>query len=106
MWNLFGLKHVKWEGPEALASWKARAVEFDFKYDGMGAGTLAFNNVSGIGQGGTGMLKVDGKEVATQKMEHTIPLLLQFDESFDVGSDTLTGVDDQIIRCPFRSPRS
>jgi arylsulfatase len=99
-WNLFGLKHVKWEGPEALAPGK-HTLEFDFKYDGMGAATLAFNNVSGIGQGGTGVLKVDGKEVATQKMEHTIPLLLQFDESFDIGSDTLTGVDDEDYQVPF-----
>jgi hypothetical protein len=29
-------------------------LEFDFKYDGLGVGTLAFNNMSGIGQGGTG----------------------------------------------------
>ncbi len=65
-WNLFGLKHVKWEGPDALAPGK-HTIEFDFKYEGMGAATLAFNNVSGIGQGGTGVLKVDGKEVATQR---------------------------------------
>jgi arylsulfatase len=48
-----------------------------------------------FGQGGTGVLKVDGKEVATQKMDHSIPFILQFDESLDVGSDTLTGVDDE-----------
>ena len=99
-WNLFGLKNVKWEGPDALAPGK-HTVEFDFRYDGMGDATLAFNNVSGIGQGGTGVLKVDGKEVATQKMEHTIPLILQFDESFDIGSDTLTGVDDKDYQVPF-----
>ena len=99
-WNLFGLEHVKWESPDALAPGKHTLV-FDFKYDGMGAATLAFNSVTGIGQGGTGVLKVDGKEVATQKMEHTIPLLLQFDESFDIGSDTLTGVDDADYQVPF-----
>ena len=38
---------------------------FDFTYDG-----------PGIGKGGTGVLKVDGKEVATQKIPHTIPFLL------------------------------
>ena len=53
-------------------------------------GTLAFNNMSGIGRSGTGVLKVDGKEVATQKMEHTLPLILQWDETFDIGSDTGT----------------
>ena len=99
-WNLFGLKHVRWEAPEALTPGK-HTVEFDFKYDGLGAATLAFNNMSGIGRGGSGTLKVDGKEVATQTMEHTIPIILQFDESFDIGSDTLTGVDDADYQPPF-----
>lgn len=35
--------------------------------------TLAFNNPSGIGGPGTGTFKVDGKVVATQTMERTIP---------------------------------
>ena len=51
--------------------------------------------------GGTGVLKVDGKAVDEVKMEHTIPIILQFDESLDVGSDTLTGVDDRDYRPPF-----
>jgi len=46
------------------------------------------------GRGGTGTLKVDGKEVATQKMERTVPIVLQWNESFDVGADTGTPVDD------------
>ncbi len=99
-WNLLDLKRIKWEGPDALTPGK-HTLEFDFKYDGLGAATLAFNNVSGIGRGGSGVLKVDGKEVATQKMENTIPLLLQLDESFDIGSDTLTGVDDADYQTPF-----
>ena len=37
-------------------------------------GTLAFNNLSGIGRGGVGVLKVDGEEVARQTMERTLPL--------------------------------
>jgi arylsulfatase A-like enzyme len=99
-WNLVDLKRIKWEDPDALAPGK-HTVEFDFKYDGLGAGTLAFNNMSGIGRPGTGVLKVDGKEVTTQKMEHTIPLILQWDESMDFGSDTGTPVDDQDYKCPF-----
>ena len=101
LWNLVDLKRIRWEGSEALAPGK-HTVEFDFKYDGLGMGTLAFNNLSGIGQGGTGVLKVDGKEVATQKMEHTIPLIMQWDETFDIGSDTGTPVDDQDYQVPFR----
>lgn len=99
-WNLLGLKRIKWEAPEALTPGD-HTLEFDFKYDGLGIATLAFNNMSGIGRGGTGTLKVDGKEVATQKMERTIPLLLQWDESFDVGADTGTPVDDQDYQVPF-----
>jgi arylsulfatase len=99
-WNLVGLKHVKWVGPDALAPGK-HTLEFDFKYDGLGMGTLAFNNMSGIGRSGTGVLKVDGKEVATQKMERTIPLILAWDENLDVGSDTGTPVDDADYQVPF-----
>ena len=68
---------------------------------GLGAGTLAFNNLSGIGRSGTGVLKVDGKEVATQKMERTLPIIMQWDETFDIGSDTGTPVDDKDYQVPF-----
>ena len=100
LWNLVDVKRIRWEGPE-LAPGK-HLLEFDFKYDGLGAGTMAFSNYSGIGQGGTGVLKVDGTEVATQKMERTIPFILQWDESLDVGSDTLTGVNDADYQPPFK----
>jgi hypothetical protein len=100
LWNLVDLKRVKWEGPDALTPGK-HIVEFDFKYDGLGPGTLAFNNFSGVGRSGTGTLKVDGKVVATEKMEKTLPMILQWDESFDIGSDTLTGVNDADYKPPF-----
>lgn len=99
-WNLLDLERVRWEGPEALSPGE-HTLEFDFKYDGLGPGTLAFNSVSGIGRGGTGVLKVDGKEVASHKLPRTIPIILQFDESFDIGTDTLTGVDDRDYQVPF-----
>ena len=50
---------------------------------------------------GTGVLKVDGQEVARSTMERSIPITLQWDESFDVGADTLTGVDDRDYQPPF-----
>jgi arylsulfatase len=101
LWNLVDLKRIRWEGPEALASGK-HTLEFDFKYDGLGIGTLAFNNISGIGRSGTGVLKVDGMEVARQTMERTLPIILQWDENFDIGADTGTPVDDQDYQVPFR----
>ena len=100
LWNMVDLKRVKWEGPGALAPGK-HTLEFDFKYDGLGLGTLAFNNMSGLGRPGTGTLKVDGKEVQTITMPHTLPMILQWDESFDIGSDTLTGVNDEDYKPPF-----
>jgi hypothetical protein len=100
LWNLVDLKRIRWESPEALTPGK-HIVEFDFKYDGLGMGTLAFGSPSGVGRGGTGVLKVDGKAVATQAMEHTLPFILQWDENFDVGADTGTPVDDQDYQVPF-----
>ena len=76
-------------------------LEFDFNYDGLGAATLAFNDFSGIGKGGTGELKVDGNVVATQKMPATVPLILAWDENMDIGSDTGTPVDDASYSVPF-----
>jgi len=100
VWNLLDLKRVRWESPEALAPGK-HTVVFDFKYDGLGFATLAFNNTSGIGRMGTGVLKVDGKVVATQTMDRTVPLLLPWDETFDIGADTGTPVDDHDYQVPF-----
>jgi hypothetical protein len=34
-------------------------------------------------------------------MEKTLPMILQWDESFDIGSDTLTGVNDVDYKPPF-----
>ena len=50
-------------------------------------------------------MKVDGKEVASQKMEHTVPLILQWNETFDVGTYTGTPVDDADYQVPFRFTR-
>ena len=100
LWNLVDLERIKWEGPDALSPGK-HSVEYDFKYDGLGVATLAFNNMSGLGRPGTGTLKVDGKVVDTKEMKRTLPMILQWDESFDIGSDTLTGVNDADYQPPF-----
>lgn len=100
LWNLMDLQRVRWAAGEALTPGK-HTVAFDFKYDGLGIGTLAYNSSSGLGRSGTGTLMVDGKAVQTAKMEHTMPFILQWDEAFDVGSDTLTGVNDADYKPPF-----
>jgi arylsulfatase len=101
LWNLIDLERIKWEGPEALAPGK-HTIVFDFKYDGLGTGTLLYNNMSGLGKGGTGTLSIDGKVVQTTQMEHTMPMILQWDEAFDIGSDTETGVNDADYKPPFK----
>jgi arylsulfatase len=100
LYNFVDLQRTRWEGPDALPPGK-HTLEFDFKYDGLGFGTLAFNNVSGIGRGGTGVLKVDGKEVANKTIDHTMPLIMQWDENFDIGADTGTPVSDD-YQVPFK----
>jgi arylsulfatase len=89
-YNLLALEKFRWEGPQALTPGK-HTILFDFKYDG-----------PGMAKGGTGVLSVDGKEVANKKIPHTIPALMTIDESFDVGVDTRTGVDDKDYKPPFR----
>jgi arylsulfatase A-like enzyme len=101
LWNLLDLKRVRWESSVPLSPGK-HTLEFDFRYDGLGLATLAFNNISGIGRGGSGAFKVDGKVVATQKLDHTVPLTLPWDETFDIASDTGTPVDDQDYQVPFK----
>ena len=34
-------------------------------------------------------------------LSHTLPMILQWDESLDIGSDTLTGVADEDYQTPF-----
>jgi len=101
LWNLLDLKRVRWEGADALSP-GTHTIEYDFRYDGLGFATLAFNSISGLGRGGTGTLKVDGKVVSTQAMEHTVPLTLPWDKTFDIGSDTGTPVNDQDYQVPFK----
>ena len=50
----------------------------------------------GVGRSGVGTLKVDGKDGRDKTMAKTLPMILQWDESFDIGSDTLTGVTTPI----------
>jgi arylsulfatase A-like enzyme len=88
-YNFLDLARFHWRAPDALAPGK-HSIVFDFTYDG-----------PGIAKGGTGVLKVDGKEVANQKIPHTIPFLLPVCETFDIGSDTRTGVDDDDYQVPF-----
>lgn len=90
LYNLVDMARFRWEGPDTMAPGKHTLV-FDFKSDG-----------PGFGKGGTGVLKVDGAEVASQAIPHTVPFLMPWDETFDVGVDTRTGVEDKDYQVPFQ----
>jgi arylsulfatase len=100
VYNLLDMERFRWEGGiggklgedffgRALAPGKHTLV-FDFKYDGPGPG-----------KGGTGVFTVDGRELAKKTIAHTIPLIMTVDETFDIGLDTGTGVDNS-YKLPFK----
>jgi arylsulfatase A-like enzyme len=89
-YNFVDLERFRWEGPAALTPGK-HTIVFDFTYNG-----------PGFGKGGAGVLKVDGTDVASKQVPHTIPFLMAIDETFDVGIDTRTPVDDKDYQVPFR----
>ena len=90
LYNLEGVARFRWEGAQALTPGK-HTLAFSFKYDG-----------PGYGKGGTGVLSVDGREVARQTIPHSVPFIFGVDESFDVGSDTGTGVEDKDYQVAVR----
>ena len=100
VYNLLDLERFRWEGGVGAVAGEdlfGRALKpgkhtlvFDFKYDGPGPG-----------KGGTGVFTVDGKELAKKTIAHSIPLLMTIDETFDVGVDTRSGVDNS-YELPFR----
>ncbi|HET7383115.1 MAG TPA: arylsulfatase [Pseudolabrys sp.] len=97
VYNLLDLKRYRWEGGVGARDWVGASLKpgkhtivFDFKYNG-----------PGLGKGGTGVLTVDGQVLSRQTVEHTIPFIMSIDESFDIGLDTRTAVDDS-YKLPFR----
>ena len=97
-YNFLDLKQTRWEGgvtgedlfTRPLAPGKHHIV-FDFKYD-----------EPRLAQGrATGVLSSMATNCQKKTIEHTIPLLMSIDETFDVGADTRTPVDDS-YDVPFR----
>lgn len=87
-YNFLILAQFRWEGEQQLGPGK-HTIVFDFTYDG-----------PGVAKGGTGVLKVDDEVVATKKIPHTIAFLTVGDETFDIGVDTRTPVNDKDHQVP------
>jgi arylsulfatase A-like enzyme len=88
-YNMLILAQYRWVSPEALTTGK-HTIVYDYTYDG-----------PGIAKGGTGVLKVDGKVVDSHKQPNSVAFLEVSDETFDVGVDTRTGVNDADYQVPF-----
>jgi hypothetical protein len=88
-YNMLTLAQYRWEGKQPLSAGK-HTIVFDYTYDG-----------PGIAKGGTGVLKVDGKVVDTERQANSIAFLEVADETFDVGIDLRTGVNDNDYKVPF-----
>lgn len=92
-YNFLNLARAKWQGPELSPG--RHTITFDFQPATGVVVQLPF------GRGGTGTLVVDGQQVATRSMPRTVPIILTLDETFDVGLDTGTPVDDSDYQVPF-----
>jgi arylsulfatase len=88
-YNFANIAHYEIAAEDALTPGR-HTVAFAFTYDG-----------GGIGKGGNGTLSVDGKDVARGRIDNTMPARMSLDETFDIGADTGTHVNDA-HDVPFR----
>ena len=79
----------QWIGQDALTAGK-HTIVYDYTYDG-----------PGIAKGGTGVLKVDGKVVDKHTQPNSIAFLQVCDETFDVGIDLRTSINEKDYQAPF-----
>ena len=88
-YNWLGLQRYTVAATQAVAAGKA-TIRFDFAYDG-----------GGLGKGGTGTLFVNGKQVASGRIERTQFAIFSADEGADVGADEGTPVTED-YKVPFK----
>ena len=88
-YNWLGLNDYTVAATQALPSGKA-TIRYEFVYDG-----------GGIGKGGVATILVNGKSVATGRIEKTQGMAFSADEGTDVGADEGTPVTDA-YKVPFK----
>jgi arylsulfatase A-like enzyme len=88
-YNWLGLQRYTMAAKQSLPAGKA-TIRFEFVYDG-----------GGIGKGGMGTLFVNGKIVATGRIERTQCCAFSADEGADVGADEGTPVTED-YKVPFK----
>jgi len=88
-YNWLGLQRYTVTAGQPLAPGKA-TIRFEFAYDG-----------GGLGKGGKGTIFVNGKQVATGRIERTQCCFYSADEGTDVGADEGTPVTEA-YKSPFK----
>jgi arylsulfatase len=88
-YNWLGLQLYTMAAKQALPPGKA-TIRYEFAYDG-----------GGVGKGGTGTLFVNGKKVATGRIDRTQCCAFSADEGADVGADEGTPVTEA-YKVPFK----
>jgi len=88
-YNWLGLQRFTVAATQAVPAGKA-TIRFEFAYDG-----------GGMGKGGTGTLFVNGKKVATGRIEKTQFAIFSADEGADMGADEGTPVTEA-YKVPFK----
>ena len=88
-YNWLGLQRYTVAAKQALPPGKA-TIRYEFAYDG-----------GGVGKGGTGTLFVNGKKVATGRIDRTQCCSFSADEGADVGADEGTPVTEA-YKVPFK----
>jgi arylsulfatase A-like enzyme len=88
-YNWLGLHRYTMTANQSLPAGKA-TIRYEFVYDG-----------GGVGKGGTGTLFVNGKKVATGRIEQTQCCAFSADEGADVGADEGTPVTEA-YQVPFK----
>jgi hypothetical protein len=86
--NLAGVARYNVASPDKLTTGK-HVLTFDFISDGGGAG-----------QGGMGVLAVDGAKVEEGRIERTLGYRMSLVETLDIGQDTATPVTES-YKVPF-----
>jgi arylsulfatase len=88
-YNWLGLQRYTVAAKQALPAGRA-TIRYEFAYDG-----------GGVGKGGTGTLFVDGKKVATGRIDRTQCCSFSADEGADVGADEGTPVTEA-YKVPYK----
>jgi arylsulfatase len=88
-YNWLGLQRYTVAGKQPLPTGKV-TVRFEFAYDG-----------GGLGKGGMGTLLVNGKKVATGRIDKTQFAVFSVDDAADVGADEGTPVTEA-YKVPFK----